>query len=647
LLLTTAGPVLGDPSAADTGPRGSREAFLAAERALARGDVDAFEALGEGLRDYPLYPYLRFETLKRRLDRASSAEVEAFLTEHGDTPLAGRIRLAWLDRLAARGAWADYARLYVPDDSAERRCRYLQALLETGRGTEALDQVEPLWLVGRSQPPACDPVFDAWRLAGGMTTELVWERIAAAFAAGETGLARYLGGLLPPEESPWLRRWLRIHAEPERIDDPLLLPQAHPWRSHILVHGIERLARRSRDAAANAWGRIAAREALPGDLAVRAEAAVGLALAEAGDLRGLPYLSRVPAGEDNLDFQERRLRTALRLGAWEQVAAWVEAMPEGERKTEHWLYWQARALEALGDQGAAAPIYARAAGERSMWGFLAAERLGVPYRLDHRRTPVPEARVARLSESPAGRRIRELRALERSLDVRREWRHLRRRLEGDELKAAAVLAQRWDAPDQSIFTLTRTGYWDDLVLRFPLLHRDLVRAGADANGLDEPFVYAVLRQESAFDPGAVSHAGALGLMQLMPATAHAMARALDLPVAGRSALLVPETNIALGSGYLARMKDRYGQHPALAAAAYNAGPGRVDAWLPARPMDADVWIATIPFRETRGYVRRVLAYRLIYAWRLGQASTPLVLMPPVGQGALTEAGTPRPERIGG
>jgi soluble lytic murein transglycosylase len=616
----------GETSAAD-----ARADFLAAEAMLESGDRVGFERLADELRDYPLSPYLRFEDLMGRLAGAEPDEVRGFLRDHGDTPLADRLRRAWLQKLADQDRWSAYADVYVPDDSPERRCHYLNALIQTGRVDVAFSQTEGIWLSGQSRPAACDPLFDAWRDAGHLVPELVWRRIALAMERGNVRLARYLGRYLPLTERPWLERWLRIHAEPEQLLDAVTPGDTHPRRAAILVHGVERLAERSAREAAAAWDRLDDGQDLAPLLAERALAAVGLALAEAGERRGLGYLGRIAARADNLDLQDRRLRAALRLQAWPQVGAWAASMPEGEHKAELWLYWQARAMEAQGQDAAARRLYRQAAGERSLWGFLAAERLGMPHQLESRPTPAAEERLTRIEQSPAGRRISELLALTRGLDARREIQALVRGMDPEDLMAAAVLIRRWGWPDQAIFTLARSGYWDDLELRFPIHHRELVRRQAGETGLDESWIFAVLRQESAFNPQVVSHAGALGLMQLMPATAREVARSLGEPPPSRWALLDPEINIRLGSAYLAHMQARFNDHPALAAAAYNAGPHRVERWLPSRRTAADIWLATIPFRETRRYVRRVLAYRLIYDHRLGREIRPLsALLRPVG-----------------
>lgn len=611
--------------ATDPSPTGAtRHAdFLAAEAALKAGKFDRYRDLTVGLADHPLLPYLRYQELTRTPDTLTQAGVEAFLAAYPDSHLAERLRGAWLKRLVAARRWAEVVQLHRPNGSAERECNFRHALLATGHRDQALGGIEPLWLGAGPAEGACDPVFAAWTEAGGLTPALTWAAIEAALTANRPKQAKELGRYLPPADRTYLDLWLDLHNDPAKAADPATFATAHPQRGPLIGMALGRLAARSPTAAAAAWGRLSTSLPETAAVATRIDAAIGLALAEAGDRGGLDYLDRVPANADNQDFQGRRLRAALKLGAWDRVAAWVGLMPAGEDKTDLWRYWQARAEEALGHREAAEALYRQAAEARSLWGFLAAERLGLPYRLDPRPTPADPERMARLQASPTLARIRALRELGRTPDMRREWASLTADLGPHDLQAAALVAQGLDWPDQAIRTLATSGYWDDLALRFPLAYRAEVRAEATANALPEAWVYAVVREESSFDPGAGSPAGAIGLMQLMPDTARDVARSSGRCPPTRGDILSPGTNIALGSTYLAALARRYDGHPAAVTAAYNAGPKRVDAWLPAEPMPADLWIATIPFRETRDYVRRVLAYRLIYADRLGTCPTPL------------------------
>ena len=665
ILLISAMTVLPTARGQDADRTADRATLLRAERALKSGDRPTFETLRDQLRDYSLYPYLRFAELGDH-QAAPDAAIETFLAEFPETPLAERLRAAYVKRLAQAGRWADLARIYrEEDDSVERRCLYLHALIKTGATDRALDpaRLEPLWLKSSSQPAACDPLFEAWRAQGGLTSERLWARIRLALEAGETGLARQMGTWLPASERPWLDYGLAVLARPARVLEPPPEParadgqastapnaQAHalnrtrpsaptganpvppPLAAAILAVGIVNLARTAPEQAALALATHAdtlERDPLAWD---RAHAAVGQALTPVDGPRGLAIWDRMATHDENLEAQERRLRAAIGQRDWARVAEWVRRMPDQMEKRDRWLYWQGRAEAALGQDEAAQASFAAAARQRSLWGLLAADRLGLPYPLESRPVPVEPERLGRLATAPALERIRELQRLGRDADMRREWRTLTRDLEAPDLRAAATLAAGLGWHDQAIFTLARTDYWDDLELRFPLAYRGLVEEQAWQTGLPEDWIYGVIRQESVFNPTVASQAGALGLMQLMPGTAQELAVAAGEPAPGRGAILEPERNINLGSTYLAGMRDRFG-HPALATAAYNAGPHRVARWLPEACTETDLWIVAIPYAETRGYVERVLAYRIIYRARLGLEPLRLSeLLPPIPGG---------------
>jgi soluble lytic murein transglycosylase len=582
----------------------------------------------------PLLPYQRLAALGRDLNAVPDAAIEGYLAEFPDTAPAERVRAVYVKRLAAAGRWADLARVYREDDSTERRCLYLRALTATGQLDQALtaERLTPLWLVAQAQPAACEPLFRAWAEQGGLDAPLVWQRIRLAMAEDETRLARQLGPWLPPRERPWLDRWLTLHAKPSLLLKPGEAPTEGPQAAPMLADAIGRLATTNPDGAAEALAAGTAVLATDQEAWDLAHAAVGRALDRAGDARGLALWDRMSERADNLNEQERRLRAGIGRRDWPRIADWVQRMPDRPEKRDRWLYWQGRAQDALGQDQAARATFALAAQGRGLWGLLAADRLGSPYALRPRAVPVPPEQVQRLAADPAVARMRALARLGRDGDLRREWRTLTRGLDQQDLMAAAVVANALGWHDQAILTLTRTNYWDDLDLRFPLAYRGLVEEQAWQTGLPEDWIYAVIRQESVFNPNAASGAGALGLMQLMPGTARDLATALHRRPPERTDLLDPVRNIDLGSNYLAQMRDRFG-HAALATAAYNAGPRRVERWRPRDCTAADLWISAIPFEETRTYVERVLAYRIIYRTRLGLAPLRVSdLLPPVAAG---------------
>jgi soluble lytic murein transglycosylase len=612
LLLAATGPASADEPTPE-----QRADFLSAERALASGDRVLYQALLPGLRDYPLYPYLQLAELTGRLQSASADEVMGFLTRYRGTAPGERLRLQWLKQLAREGRWQAYVDAYLDNGSETRQCTYRRALFATGRVDAAFDGLGALYLTGKSLPDVCDPLLGAWAEHGGLTADLVWQRVDLALARGNTGTAKFQRRYLPTTQRPWLDQLLSVHERPHELTE-LVLPPDPRRRAATLAYGLERLARRDPAQAAALWQRLQPVEPLAEAALDRIHRAIGAGFARDGDRRALDYFRRIEARPDNLDTQVERLRAALQLRAWADLAVWIEQLPADADPDGEWQYWRARALARAGDLIGAAHAFERASSARSFWGFRAAELLGRPPALEHRAAPIDEAQLSSLQTSPTSARIRELERLGRDVDVAREWRELTRAMTPPELITASALAARLGLTTESIFTLARADYWDDLELRFPMPHRRLTAVVAAQHGLPEDWLYAVMRQESAFDADIASHAGAVGLMQLMPATAAEVALDAGLPAPSRLDLTDPALNLELGSRYLVAMRRRFGGNTMLATAAYNAGPGAVGRWLPAEPVSADLWMAGIPYRETRDYVRRVLTYRVIYAERLGR-----------------------------
>ena len=598
--------------------------FKAAQRALTEGRTAQFHRAKQGLVDYPLYPYLEYWELRSNLSHAKADTVRRFLARYKDVPISTRLRSAWLKRLADGGRWAEFARFYTTPASTTKHCQYLRSLLSTGRRAQALDQVRALWLVGKSQPKACDPVFAAWRKAGRLSADLVWQRIHLAMDAGRPGLARYLTRYLGPTETSWVEIWRQVHKKPSLVLAHSRLARKHPVRNYIVLYGVARMARRDSAAALDAWRELQARYRFSLAETARAESAIALAMARQGHPKALRYLAALPHNAAHQTIREQRILLALGREDWTDALTWLNALPQEERKSEQWLYWRARAEQQSGDAVAAGKLYAELAVHRSYYGFLAADRLGIAYSFNHGPLSVSEMELAELEDLPGIVRARELLALGRLVDARREWRHITTAMTETDLLGAAKLAHTWGWHDQVIFTLGRTRHRDDLIARFPLAFRAPVERHAQYQQIEPAWVFAVMRQESAFIADARSRAGALGLMQIMPATAEQVARSLKIPYRGTATILTADTNIRLGTAYLRKMLNRLHNHPVLATAAYNAGPHRVLKWLPKQDaMPADLWIEKVPFRETRKYLRRVLAYTIIYQQRLGLEPTSL------------------------
>jgi soluble lytic murein transglycosylase len=613
-LCLQAGPAAADQAGEN---RRLRADFLAAEDALRAGDLVRYRALLEGLRGYPLYPYLRYAYLRPRVHGAADTEAEEFIRLYADSPLGARLQRAWLEDLAHSGRWQALLQRYPADSGdAELDCHRRWALYQTGDKAAALADLERLWLVDSSQPAACDRVFALWHREGGLSHDLAWRRFVLAMNSNETKLARYLVRLLDTDQKEDAELWLRIHASPGLIESLPPSARQDPVRNGIIIHGLKRLARTDIDRAIAAWnGPVYARHDFTPDETAEAQRSLAMALALRGRRESLDWLARVDAGAD-ASLREWRVRAAVSQQDWHAVLAAIYRLSEEEQASPRWRYWQARALGELDQRQQADEILLGLALSRSYYGFLAADRLGRSYQMNHVPLDAEVARSVTPEEYPGVARARELFALDRHVDARREWYYATRDMADWQLQSAAALAQSWGWHDRAIVTMGRTAQLDDMELRFPLVHRAEVMAEAQARGVDPAFAFAVIRQESAFAADARSPAGALGLMQLMPQTAQKLAGHLRLPVSGRMDLLDVSTNLQLGIAYLRRLIDRY-DNPLVAAAAYNAGAHRVNRWLPYDTIvKSDQWAETVPFVETRGYIQNVIYFASIYDMRL-------------------------------
>jgi soluble lytic murein transglycosylase len=333
--------------------------------------------------------------------------------------------------------------------------------------------------------------------------------------------------------------------------------------------------------------------------------------------RARALLEALPEDSQDADTRAWAVRMALREQDWRATERLLARLDPDVREQPVWRYWSARVLESTGRSGEARPIYAELAGERGYYSFLSADRLNADYHWRHAQTPPDEVLVAALERRADIVRARELFYTGLEARGRQEWQQEMAQLSPPERAQAGILASRWGWYSRAIATASDAQLADDLELRFPLPWRPVFEARSQKAGIDAAWAYGVARSESLFMPDVSSVAGAVGLMQLMPGTGRQTAARAGIRFEGRQSLLDPDTNVALGTTYLAKMLERYGNHRVLATAAYNAGPGRVDRWLPeGQSLPADAWVESVPYSETRGYVQRVLASEAVFRWRM-------------------------------
>jgi soluble lytic murein transglycosylase len=412
--------------------------------------------------------------------------------------------------------------------------------------------------------------------------------------------------------------WLRVHQKPTLIEAGDFLS---PSMGGLFAHGIERLANSDLSLAIKLWDDRKHAFLIDSQIAQKLERNLALSLARNRKVEAYQRLNQLSVVD--ADVKEWKVRAALLEQNWQHVSEALAGLTAQERQDPKWQYWQARLLDKTGNALQAQEVYTKLAEDRSYYGFIAADNVRKPYQFSNKPVVLLENQLVNLSNATDFKVAGEFKILNRDLEAERQWWYAVRKFTKDQMMVAAKLAQLWHWDQVAIATLVKADYWDDLGLRFPVYYSSQVQANAGLQNLDPAIVFGLIRQESVFNKEAESAVGARGLMQVMPKTGMQIAHDLNEKWQSDSSLFNPDVNVRYGAFYYKQLLDKFDGHFALAIAAYNAGFGRVGKWLPSfEAMPADIWIETIPFKETRKYVISVLSYAIIYQQRLLDSPLP-------------------------
>ncbi|MEO7431052.1 MAG: transglycosylase SLT domain-containing protein [Dokdonella sp.] len=583
---------------------------------------------------YPLLPYLELASLRPRISKVDRRDVERFLAAWPDTLAASDLRKAYLRELTRRGDWTAYRALYVRSNDRDLQCDELQAQLAAHATLEYARDLETLWQGARKLPGSCDPVMRAARAGGVLSDALVWQRIERAAGEGSIESASDAAALLDGAG----------RADAARIvdnlrDPPAAFVKAKSWTDDArtrdaIAYGLARYARRNSAAAETAWADLEPRFKWNAAQKNRVLNALALYRSTSYSPDALARLKALPADAEDDATREWQVRIALTSGTLAETLAALGDLSAQQKEDPRWRYLRARVLMKLDRKTDASPIFAALAREANFYGFLAADWIDQPYSICPNTLAHDPAVEAMLARQPDLERAFEWRALGMLPEARREWDFAMTKLDDAQRRLAADIAYRRGWYDRAVFAFSADPDTQRLYeQRFPLGMETQVRAEARVAGIDPAWAYAIIRAESAWMTDAHSSADAYGLMQLLPAVAKQLAKSESLPYSNAQDLFNADLNVQLGTRFLGRMADRFDGSPWLASAAYNAGEAPVGRWLDARStLDPDFFVETIPYRETREYVSRVLAFSVIYDWRMnGKVLALSARMPKIGQ----------------
>jgi soluble lytic murein transglycosylase len=602
-----------------------RELFKDVYNTVERGDWSPVDRLSSSdqalLKQYVLWPDLRATWLRANLKTVPTAEVEAFVQQYGTLRPARELLYRQALMLARNGNLADfqeiYQRFYQGQEIARLDCLSLQADIAARRHARVHQRAIDMWLVGTSQASECDPVFEYLKKNQLIGPYEYRQRFNLAIDKREFRLARWLARNIDQQHVDTASLWMQAQSAPDRFLSRHKPTLNSPTYRKQLAYAVERLTYRDPEEALRLWKAVAKRYGFSQEQKQRTQRHIALWTARDNLPGGYALLAALPKAAQNNEVLRWRARLSLRDTNWQRLLDDIAAMAPNEKSTEEWQYWRAIAMHRSGQVADARAAFEILRQERSYYGFLAADELGKPYALDNNEMAADAAALAEVARIPGIVRARELFLVGLDGRGRSEWDTAMRQLDPVEKQQAAILADRWGWHSRAISTAASLGQYDDLTIRYPLPWKQEFQTFSNAANISPTWAYGIARSESLFMRDVRSSAGAIGLMQLMPATGQQVAREIRLPYTGLATLTDPESNIQLGTSYLGQMAKRFGGNSVLATAAYNAGPHRVDRWLPEQGSeDARVWIENIPFNETRKYVKRVLSAQTIFHWRM-------------------------------
>jgi len=597
-----------------------QDKFIKAQKLLSKGESNSvqYKQLYNNLHYYPLQPYLDQQRLKTNLSLTNANEINQFLAKYRSTPLDWPLRKPWLRYLAKKNNKLLFLQAFKTTVNVELTCYHLQFQLAAGMPKSViLPQVTKLWVVGKSQDNACDPLFKLWQESGYRTNNIVWQRISLAANGGSHTLIPYLTKLLSPEKQYLARLWHTVRRDPSAITNLELFPNNDARETDILTYGFKRLIWRKPDTAIHSYEKSQHKFTFSTAQKNQITEKFAIALAAKNHKKAKEWLAKLKPNALSKSMLQWRLSQTLKQQNWQQLIIDLKALPNQQRKGLKWKYWYAQALIKTDEVKRGKYLLEQLATERHYYGFLAASYLRTPSNIKDQPLSFTLAQKQQIISYPAAKRAFEFYSLGQFRKARSEWNFLMKQLTKKEKLIAAKIANENKWFDRAIFTLANVGYLDDVNLRFPRAFETAINHYATAQKISPEWAFAIARRESSFMTDANSSAGAKGLMQLMPGTA----RELTKEKISRNYLLDAGNNVQLGTRYLKILLDKNKGNQVLATASYNAGPHRIKTWLKnTKKIAADIWIETIPFRETRNYVKSVLAYQEIYQYNPKQVS---------------------------
>lgn len=601
---------------------GDGDVYLQAKQAYQTRNLSQPAEATETLRQRrsPLLPYLQYWQMILTMDQLSYTQVQAFLQENNESLLSQRVRELWLKRLGRVQFWDQFIEMraqmpmYYSINDVGNQCYQVQAGIALD-DPNAYEDGKKLLLAGKDLPADCQGMLEALQQVGVLDEKLLLTLYRDALFSNKTGLAKVLAKRSSKTDAGLLKQIDDMAQNPALALKKGGIQERSPYARALYMYAIHRQAKADLGVAKASYQKYSG--LLDNDEKQLAQAYMALEAARKHEPEALQGFGKVNAALLSSEQWEWYARTALRQQDWGTVLKVINDMPAVLAEESTWRYWKARALIAKGQVADANQILAKLSQERHFYGWLAAEDLG-PVVSEPMATYQPsDEEVRQFAKQPAVKRMEALFDVEARYEARLEWMYLLEALDDPTRIVAAQYGLLKGWYDLAVLAADKTSRTHNFELRYPTPYRDYLQKASRSRAIDEAWVYGIIRQESRFMHYAKSSVGAGGLMQVMPATAKWIAKKLGWGSYNDGMLHDIDTNVNLGTYYMRYTLDTFNGQEVMATAAYNAGPSRARRWAANAPLEGAIYAETIPFSETRNYVKKVLANAHMYAPRLG------------------------------
>ena len=563
----------------------------------------------QALAGYPIEHYLDYALIQSQISTLPEQAIIDFKAKHPDSPLNKKLKSSLLTAFASQAKWTQYLQHHNGFDQGKKQCWYLNARIQTNQTKGIEPMIKAMWFSGLSAPDACNPAFKWWHDQGLITENLYIQRIKLAYESRNISLIEHLKNKLK-NKPLWVDQAIDLIKNPEQA-----LQQSKKWKptaeTQWLVFKTSMWLGKKKPATLHAfWPQLKAVHGLSTAQQKQVKRQIALFAATDYEPFSIDAMNQLPDDMKDDQIKAWIVRYHLFNNDWAQVLHALKKMPKRQLDQARWQYWLARAAAKLGNKSEAKDIFKQLSSQTNYYGFLAADHMKLPYHLCHQ----PQATAsANFTPTASISRAIELQHAGLLSMARSEWNIGYRGLSKSDKQALANLVEKEHWYAKSIAIMADLGQWDNYQLRYPIAHEKIIKKHASGTDPMPQWVMAIIKQESAWSKDAVSHANAHGLMQLLPTTAKQLAQQLGISITQNNELHQAPLNIQLGVQYQKNLYKQF-NHPLLVAAAYNAGERKSIDWSQDFPVAPDVWLETIPYKETRDYITRILSNVTIYDW---------------------------------